>query len=400
MLGNLSRNKPVLEETHSMKLLITTLTFFCICSPIQGQSPGAQLKPDIRTFKTVGTTRLTAHIFRPEGATPGKPAPVIVLFHGGGWNVGSPEWVYGDARRYASYGAVAVAAEYRLCDGTKITPLDAIADARDLILWLRANSKELGIDPSRLAAYGFSAGGHLAAALATIPDPERPNVDFSPQALVMLSPAVSLVGDSYFQGLLLGKATTAALSPDEHINRRLPPTIIFQGVLDTTVPICGARRFCQRARDYGSNCQIIEYPLLGHLLTRKLDEQTYPFDPDPKAVADSIAKGDAFLAGQGFLPGFHPKEHKEIVVDSKILDRYVGRYQLMPDFIVAVTREGDHLFAQATGQQKVEIFPESEYDFFLKVNDLQVTFVLDNQGHTNALIMHQNGKDLSAKRIE
>ncbi len=198
----------------------------------------------------------------------------------------------------------------------------------------------------------------------------------------------------------MGKATTAALSPDEHINRRLPPTIIFQGVLDTTVPICGARRFCQRARDYGSNCQIIEYPLLGHLLTRKLDEQTYPFDPDPKAVADSIAKGDAFLAGQGFLPGFHPKEHKEIVVDSKILDRYVGRYQLMPDFIVAVTREGDHLFAQATGQQKVEIFPESEYDFFLKVNDLQVTFVLDNQGHTNALIMHQNGKDLSAKRIE
>jgi hypothetical protein len=216
----------------------------------------------------------------------------------------------------------------------------------------------------------------------------------------MLSPAVSLAGDSYFQGLLLGKTTTAALSPDEQIHGRVPPTIIFQGVLDTTVPICGARRFCQRARDYGSDCQVVEYPLLGHLLTRKLDEQSNSFDPDPKAVADSIAKGDTFLAAHGFLPGFHPKEHKEIVVDSKILDRYVGGYQLMPDFIVTVTREGDHLFAQATGQQKVEIFPESEYDFFLKVNDVQITFVLDNQGHTSAMIMHQNGKDLSAKRIE
>jgi acetyl esterase/lipase len=383
-----------------MKLLMAALTFFCICSPINAQSPGAQLQPDIRTFKTVGTTKLSAHIFRPEGGTPDKPAPVIVLFHGGGWNVGSPEWVYGDARRYAGYGAVAVAAEYRLSDWKKITPLDAIADARDLVLWLRANSKELGIDSSRLAAYGFSAGGHLAAALATIPDPERTKVDFSPQALVMLSPAVSLAGESYFEGLLLGKTTTTALSPDEQIHGRIPPTIIFQGVLDTTVPICGVRRFCAHAREYGSDCQIIEYPLLGHLLSRKLDEQTYSFDPDPKAVADSIAKGDAFLAAHGFLPGFRPKEHKEIVVDSKILDRYVGRYQLMPDFIVAVTRESDHLFAQATGQQKVEIFPESEYDFFLKVNDLQMTFVLDNQGHTSAMIMHQNGKDLPAKRIE
>jgi len=383
-----------------MKLLMTALTFFCICSPINAQTPGAQLQPDLRIFKTVGTTKLTAHIFRPEGGARDTPAPVIVLFHGGGWNVGSPEWVYGDARRYASYGAVAVATEYRLSDRTKITPLDAIADARDLILWLRANSKELGIDPSLLAAYGFSAGGHLAAALATIPDPERPKVDFSPQALVMLSPAVSLTGDSYFEGLLLGKTTTAALSPDEQIHGRIPPTIIFQGVLDTTVPICGVRRFCGRAREYGSDCQIVEYPLVGHLLTRKLDEQTYSFDPDPKAVADSIAKGDAFLAAHGFLPGFRPKKHEEVAVDPRTLDRYVGRYQLMPDFIVTVNREGDHLFAQATGQQKVEIFPETEFNFFLKVNDLQLTFVLDNQGHTSAIIMHQNGKDLSAKRIE
>jgi acetyl esterase len=167
-----------------VKPLLTVLTSFCICFLTNAQSQESQPKPDIRTFKTVGTTKLTAHIFRPKGGDQSKLAPVIVLFHGGGWSVGSPEWTYPDAQRYASYGAVAVAAQYRLCDQSKVTPMDSMADARDLIVWLRANSKELGIDPSHLAAYGVSAGGHLAAALATIPDPEHPTVDLSPQALV------------------------------------------------------------------------------------------------------------------------------------------------------------------------------------------------------------------------
>ncbi len=50
------------------------------------------------------------------------------------------------------------------------------------------------------------------------------------------------------------------------------------------------------------------------------------------------------------------KERKEIAVDPKLFDKYVGRYQLAPNFILAVTREGDHLFAQATGQPKFELF--------------------------------------------
>jgi acetyl esterase len=287
-----------------MKLFSAVLAFFCICSPINAQSQSAQPRPDIRVYKAVGTTKLTAHIFHPEGAAKDKPAPVIVLFHGGGWSVGSPEWTYGDAQRYASYGAVAVAAEYRLCDQANITPLDSLADARDLVLWLEANSKELGIDPSHLAAYGVSAGGHLAAALATIPDPEHRNTDLSPQVMVMISPALALAQDGWFKGLLLGKATPESLSPDEHIHSRVPPTIIFHGVADTLVPIDGVRRYCQRAQKYGSDCQVVEYPGVGHLFTRKLDNQIDSFDPDPKDVADSIAKGDAFLAAHGFLPNF------------------------------------------------------------------------------------------------
>ncbi len=69
----------------------------------------------------------------------------------------------------------------------------------------------------------------------------------------------------------------------------------------------------------------------------------------------------------------------------------MGLYQLAPNFILTVTREGDQLFAQATGQPKLEIFAESERDYFYKVVDAQITFQTDAQGKATGLILHQNG---------
>ena len=94
-----------------------------------------------------------------------------------------------------------------------------------------------------------------------------------------------------------------------------------------------------------------------------------------------------------------PKEHKEITVDPKIFDGYVGQYQLAPNFILTITREGDQLFAQATGQPKVQIYPESQRDFFLKVVDAQITFETDASGRATSLTLHQNGANMLAKRI-
>jgi len=94
------------------------------------------------------------------------------------------------------------------------------------------------------------------------------------------------------------------------------------------------------------------------------------------------------------------KEHKEIAVDSKVLDGYVGRYQLAPAFVLNITREGDGLFAQATGQAKFELFAEDQKNFFLKVVDAQITFEADATGKATGLVLHQNGRDMPAKRME
>jgi hypothetical protein len=93
-------------------------------------------------------------------------------------------------------------------------------------------------------------------------------------------------------------------------------------------------------------------------------------------------------------------ERKQILVDPKVFEGYIGRYQLMPNIVVTVSRDGNHLFSQTNAQPKSEIFPEAENDYFMKSVDAQITFVTDSQGHATEIILHQNGQDRHAKRIE
>lgn len=95
-----------------------------------------------------------------------------------------------------------------------------------------------------------------------------------------------------------------------------------------------------------------------------------------------------------------PKERKEIHVDPEVLQGYVGAYQLTPSVFFSITRDGDHLYAQLTKQGQLEIFPESQTEFFYKVVDAQITFVTDSDGKATALILHQGGQNIRAPRVE
>ena len=94
------------------------------------------------------------------------------------------------------------------------------------------------------------------------------------------------------------------------------------------------------------------------------------------------------------------KQRQEVKVDAAVLEKYVGRYQLAPNFILAITRDGDRLFSQATGQPQFEIFAEGQRDFFVKAFDAQLTFVVDANGRATGLVLHQGGRDAPANRIE
>jgi CubicO group peptidase (beta-lactamase class C family) len=88
-----------------------------------------------------------------------------------------------------------------------------------------------------------------------------------------------------------------------------------------------------------------------------------------------------------------------VAVSATALEPLVGRYDYRGS-ILTVTRQSTHLYAQLSGQQRFEIFPKSETNFYWKVVDAQVTFVKDSAGHVTKAIHRQNGVTFSAPRLE
>jgi acetyl esterase/lipase len=265
---------------------------------VVAQQPPAVLEPGVHVFRDVDGARLKAYVFDSTGpAAPGERAAILLL-HGGGWVAGSPEWTFAGARRYAAMGFVAVPVEYRLSSGG-VTPIEALADVCAAFRWLRSQAARLAIHPERIVASGVSAGGHLAAASATIGcgNAEGTYGVGGPDALVLWSPAVDVSGDGHFRRLLGDRAPVSAYSPVEHLRPRMPPVHIVHGERDTLTPLAGARRFCEGVRSGGAVCELVVYPGVGHLLTRNLANQEDDFDPDPVARDDGIARQRAFVEG-------------------------------------------------------------------------------------------------------
>ena len=177
-----------------------------------------------------------------------------------------------------------------------------MADARAVIRWMRAHAASLGIDPKRVVAYGWSAGAHLAASAAMFDaDASRDSVSARPDALVLVSPALSLEGDAWLQQLLLGRGSARDISPDQHVRKGLPPTLILQGDVDTVTPMTGAKRFCERMRAAGNVCELQIYEGFGHLFTPVgIPDDGMP-QPDSTVAATALKRADRFLESRGFL---------------------------------------------------------------------------------------------------
>jgi CubicO group peptidase (beta-lactamase class C family) len=94
-----------------------------------------------------------------------------------------------------------------------------------------------------------------------------------------------------------------------------------------------------------------------------------------------------------------PRKHVETKLDPALLDRYVGTYKYAENDFVVVTRDGDHLAESENGQDKLELFAESERDFFFKAADAQITFEAGPDGKVSAAIWHQGGQDQRGVRM-
>ena len=267
--------------------------------------PGAK----VETYKTVGDIVLQVWIFSPADHNANHQRPAIVFFFGGGWNNGNPSHFVRHCEYLANRGMVAIVADYRVYSRHGVNVNSCVEDAKSAIRWIRKESPRLGIDPDRIAASGGSAGGHLAAATATLPGYDDPNEDLSisskPNVLVLFNPAV-IIGpvsgqdESTTEALSeisnrLG-AEPGSLSPYHHIKPGICPTIIFHGIADTTVPFKHVELFCKKMHEQGNRCELIGYKGARHGFFNFGRDENAPF-------IDTVNKMDAFLVSLGYLKG-------------------------------------------------------------------------------------------------
>ncbi len=98
--------------------------------------------------------------------------------------------------------------------------------------------------------------------------------------------------------------------------------------------------------------------------------------------------------------GVDIEKPKDAEVSEEDLISYVGNYELFPNFILSITKEGNQLYSQATGQAKFSIFPETEKLFYLKVVAAKIEFIKDDSGEVNSIILFQGGREMPGKRVE
>ncbi len=263
----------------------------------------------VETYKSVGDVKLNLWLYEPAGHKPSDKRPAIVFFFGGGWTGGSPQQFEQHCKHLASRGMVAAAADYRVASRHQVKAVSCVADAKSAVRYLRQEANRLGIDPDRIAAGGGSAGGHLAACTGTLKDFDEPSEDAKissvPNALVLFNPAVVLAAASGLAPRDAGKAASLAdrmgvepakLSPYHHVAKGAPPTIIFHGQDDATVPYRTVELFAKAMTDAGNPCQLVGYAGQSHGFFNygRGNNEHYQ---------KTVEEMDKFLVGLGYLTG-------------------------------------------------------------------------------------------------
>jgi acetyl esterase/lipase len=247
-----------------------------------------------RVYKKVEGDDLELHLFLPEGWKAEDKRGAIVFFFGGGWVGGTPQQFYPHCEALAELGMVAISAQYRTKKSHGTSPFECVEDGKSAVRYLREHASELGIDPGHVAVGGGSAGGHVASSTGTVSGLDIGEVKFSsrPDAMVLYNPVCDTSAGG-FGNKKLGDRWRE-LSPRHNISAKTPPTCIFHGLADTTVPHQNAADFNTAMAEVGRRCELHSYPGAKHGF--------FNFGRDGgEAYRDTFAKTVAFLESLGFI---------------------------------------------------------------------------------------------------
>ncbi|MBC9798101.1 alpha/beta hydrolase [Sinomicrobium weinanense] len=192
--------------------------------------------------------------------------PLVVFFHGGGWNSGKIGQFAPYAEYFAEKGMVCALVQYRLkkTDGTD--PIASLMDAKSAIRYLKTNSAKYRIDPEKIVASGGSAGGHLAAAVELVKDFNDVGDDLSVNtrvaALVLFNPVVDNGPDGYGYERLGERYRK--FSPFHQDKKGMADVLVMVGTKDKLIPVKTMEDFCNDIENSGGNCTLVLYEGEGH----------------------------------------------------------------------------------------------------------------------------------------
>jgi acetyl esterase/lipase len=260
-----------------------------------------------------GNKDMKLDLARPANAK--GPLPCIVCLHGGGWRFGSrqdlskPREDRGGRSlidSMASKGFVAVTVSYRLSDEAKFPA--QIEDCKAAVRWLRANAKKYDIDPDRIGAIGFSAGGHLVCLMGTANEKDglegkggNPEQSSRVQAVCSFFGPTDFTIKSWpeqvektllepFLGASFDKdpAVYKKASPITYVSKNNPPFLFIHGTKDQLVGIEQSEKLQKKLQEVGVSAQLIRMEGLGHGWGGKDGQKT--FEDAMKFFAEKLKK--------------------------------------------------------------------------------------------------------------
>ncbi len=229
----------------------------------------------------------------PPAAT---PRPAVLVVHGGGWRVGLERDGMADhAQRLADAGYVAFNLSYRLVgasgDESGVFPR-AIQDVYCALAFIRAHASDYDIDPDRIGAIGYSAGGHLVSMLGVATDVAELAPDCEAGAAEPPQAVVSGAGPQEMGALLEADAVVnfmggteeqvperyAMASPLTHVREGAPPFLFIHGEDDWFVSLDHSTRMRDALLDAGNDARILAIPGGGHLWNRGASSGLWDFE--------------------------------------------------------------------------------------------------------------------------
>lgn len=220
-------------------------------------------------YKVVGDVSLSAYIWQPDAdKTPSYPRSVAAFFFSSGWDHGqvtqfAPHCVY-----FASRGMTTIAFDYRVGTRHGTGPIEAMADARSAMRWIRLNAAELGVNPGKIVAAGGSGGAHAITSAAMLKGYDDPADDLTisavPNALVLFNPVL----DTSKSGFGLERFPDAKAAKNANlisaIAKGMPPMLLMHGTADRVIPFDGSYTFARKMARKKNKCRLIEFERQGH----------------------------------------------------------------------------------------------------------------------------------------